>query len=189
MVPSGWDAGLAVSRCSVVPWLGAAWRIHRRRYTASDHGGSLKVTGRYHRGADRFAAEATWPALYLALVPETALGELVRHITPELLPHLNGYRMSELAVTLEAVADCRNAVQLGIPPAALVEDLDLDMTQQIGAAVLAAGFEGLLVPSATALGDNLVIFPTNLGSGSRLDVTSGRDPRLFVMHRLPGRID
>lgn len=183
MAPIDWDAGLAVSRCPVIPWQGAAWRIHRQRYVATDPGGSLKTSGRYHRGADRFAAEATWPALYLALSPETALGELVRHITPELLPHLNGYRISELAVTLEAVVDCRDAALLGVSPAALVDDRDLETTQQIGAAAVALGFEGVLVPSATALGDNLIVFPTNLRSGSKLDVMSGRDPRLFVTPR------
>ena len=161
-------------------WHGVAWRIHRRRYAATDPGGSLKVSGRYHRGSDRFAPEATWSALYLALSPETALGELVRHITPELLPHLNGYRISELAVTLEAVVDCRDAARLGLSPAALVEDRDLETTQQIGAAVDAAGFEGLLVPSATALGGNLVVFPAQLRERSRLDIVGSRDPRLFV---------
>jgi RES domain-containing protein len=180
VVPSGWDAGVAVSRCPVIPWHGAAWRIHRQRYAATDPGGSLKVSGRYHRGADRFAPEATWPALYLALDPETALGELVRHITSELLSHLNGYRISELAVTLEAVIDCRDAVRLGLAPAALVDDRDLETTQRIGAAVVAAGFEGLLVPSATALGDNLVVFPVQLRERSRLEIVGSRDPRLFV---------
>jgi RES domain-containing protein len=175
-----WNAGLAVSRCPVIPWHGTAWRIHRRRYAAADPGGSLKVSGRYHRGADRFTSEATWPALYLALSPETALGELVRHITPELLPHLNGYRISELSVMLEAVVDCRDAARLGINPAALVDDRDLETTQQIGAEVVAAGFEGLLVPSATALGDNLVVFPALLRERSRFDIVGSRDPRLFV---------
>jgi RES domain-containing protein len=180
VVPGGWSAELAVRRCHVTHWHGAAWRIHRQRYAATDPGGSLKVSGRYHRGADRFAPEETWPALYLALDPETALGELVRHITPELLPHLNGYRVSELSVTLEAVVDCRDAALLGVSPAALVHDRDLGVTQQIGAAVVAAGFEGLFVPSATALGDNLVVFPANLQASSRLYLVSERNPRLFV---------
>jgi RES domain-containing protein len=183
VLSSGWNAHSAIARCPVISWQGSAWRIHRQRYQATDSGGSLKVSGRYHRGADRFAADETWPALYLALSPETALGELIRHVTPELLPHLNGYRISELAVELEAVVDCRDVALLGLQSAALVNDHDVELTQQIGAAIVATGHEGLLVPSATGLGDNLVVFPTNLRPASRLDVGSSRDPRLFIPNR------
>jgi hypothetical protein len=40
--------------------------------------------------------------------------------------------------------------------------------------------EGLLVRSATRLGDNLILFPDNLRAGSRIEVVPSRDPRLFV---------
>jgi RES domain-containing protein len=180
VVPDGWDPRTAIARCPIIAWQGAAWRIHRQRYLATDPGGSLKVSGRYHRGTDRFAAGEAWPALYLALSPETALGELVRHLTPELLPHLNGYRISELAVSLEGVADCRDAMMLGVSADVLLGDVDYTVTQQLGAAVVEAGLEGLLVPSATELGDNLVIFPEQLREGSRLTIVKSRDPRLHV---------
>jgi hypothetical protein len=148
---------------------------------ADDHGGSLRVSGRYHRGSDRFALDAIWPALYLALNPETCLGELIRHITPELLPHLNGYRISELAVTLMAVADCRDAALLGIAPGALIDDRDYGVTQALGAAAVGAGLEGMIVPSATGLGDNLIVFTAQMQEGSGLEVISSRDPRLSVI--------
>ncbi len=48
--------------------------------------------GRYNRGLDQFASDQVWPAPYLALAPEVCLGEIVRHITPDLLPQLNDYR-------------------------------------------------------------------------------------------------
>lgn len=179
MVSNDWDAVAALASCPIVSWRGPAWRIHRQRYAATDPGGSLKVSGRYHRGADRFAPEQTWPALYLALSPEAALGELVRHITPELLPHLNGFRISEIAVTLSHIADCRDAIRLGVPPATMVDDFDYSVTQDLGAAAYAAGLEGLLVPSATALGDNLVVFTSQLRDDAKLEIVGSRDPRLY----------
>jgi hypothetical protein len=61
-----------------------------------------------------------------------------------------------------------------------VHDTDYEATQAIGAAAFADGLEGLLVPSATRLGDNLILFPDNLRAGSRIEVVSSRDPRLYV---------
>ncbi len=46
--------------------------------------------------------------------------------------------------------------------------------------LLAVRLEGLLVPSATGLGDNLILLPQNLSAGSRIAVVSSRDPRLHV---------
>jgi hypothetical protein len=40
--------------------------------------------------------------------------------------------------------------------------------------------EGLIAPSATRLGDDLILFPENLRAGSRVEIVSGRDPRLYV---------
>jgi hypothetical protein len=61
-----------------------------------------------------------------------------------------------------------------------VHDTDYETTQALGAAANSRGLEGLLVPSATRLGDNLIVFPHNLRSESRIDVVSSRDPRLYV---------
>lgn len=180
MRASDWNADDAIARCPVVSWQGHAWRIHRQHYAADDPGGSLRVSGRYHRGMDLFRPEDVWPALYLALRPETALGELVRHVTPALLPHLNGYRISELSVRLAAVADCRDASRLGVHADIVLNDRDYTVTQQLGAAVVTARLEGMLVPSATNLGDNLIIFPEVLRESSELRVVTSRDPRLFV---------
>lgn len=97
-----------------------------------------------------------------------------------MLPSLNDYRISELSVRLEAVLDCRDPAPLGLSLEYLVHDTDFEVTQGIGAAAFAASFEGLLVVSATRLGDNLILFPDHLHSASQIAVVSSRDPRLYV---------
>ena len=179
-VPEGWDAAAALEAAPVVVWEGHLWRMHKRRYRAADPGGARLVSGRYNRGLDRFPKEETFPALYLATGPEICLGEVYRHLTPELLPSLNDFRLSEISASLQEIADCRDPSALGLISGDLSHDTDYRATQALGAAANSLGLEGLLVPSATGLGDNLVIFPQNLRAGSRLTVVSGRDPRLYV---------
>jgi RES domain-containing protein len=179
-VPEGWDAGAAVAGSPVVPWQGRAWRMHKRRYRADDPGGARKVSGRYNRGLDRFSEEESFPALYLATGPEICLGEVYKHVTPELLPALNDFRLSELSVEVGEVLDCRIPKALGLSIEHLVHDTDYEATQAVGAAALERGLEGLIVPSATRLGDNLILFPTNLRADSRIENISSRDPRLYV---------
>lgn len=178
--PTGWDADAAVATLHPRRWKGQAWRFHQRRYDSLDSAGSLLVSGRYNRGSDQFLEDQTWPALYLALRAETALGEIVRHVTPGLLDKLNDFRMSELAVELAAVLDCHDATVLGLSSDDLTPDHDFEATQELAAAAIARGAEGILIPSATGLGDNLIIFPAQLRSASRLAVVDSRDPRLYV---------
>ena len=102
-VPEGWDATAALAACPVVEWEGHVWRMHKQKYSATDPGGSRMVSGRYHRGLDQFPEDQVFSALYLATSPEVCLGELYRHITPELLPSLNNYRLSKLFVRLMTV--------------------------------------------------------------------------------------
>ena len=178
--PEGWDASAAVAACPVVAWEGSVWRMHKRKYSADDPGGSHKVSGRYNRGLDRFPEDESFPALYLAIGPEVCLGEIQRHVTPKLLPLLNDFHLSELSIRVEAVVDCRDPARLGLRPGGLVHDTNYEATQAVGAAAFADGLEGLLVPSATHLGDNLILFPTNLRADSQFEVVSSRDPRLYV---------
>ncbi len=179
-VPKGWDAAAALAARPAVGWEGRLWRMHKRRYRAEDPGGARLVSGRYNRGLDRFPEGEIFPALYLATAPEICLGEVYRHVTPELLPSLNDFRLSELSVSLHRVADCRDPSALGLTLDHLSHDTDYEATQSLGAAAHSLGLEGLLVPSATGLGANLILFPQNLPQGSRLTVVSGRDPRLYV---------
>jgi len=171
---------MAIANIQPGPWSGQAWRLHRRTYGATDSGGALLVSGRYHRAPDQFPRSEVWAALYLALSPEASLGEVLRHFTPELLPQLNEYRLSELEVELEAVLDCRDSAALGLSPKDLTRDYDFTITQEVAAAAIAQGAEGILVPSATGLGDNLVVFPAQLHGTSRLAAVGSRDPRLYV---------
>lgn len=162
------------------PWSGHAWRFHRRTYAATDSGGSVVVSGRYHRAQDHFPRSEVWAALYLSLAPEASLGEVLRHFTPELLPQLSEYRLSQIEVQLEAVFDCRDATALGLTRDDLIRDYDFAVTQEIAAAAIAEGAEAILVPSATGLGDNLVVFTAQLHAASTLAVVTSRDPRLYV---------
>jgi len=109
-----------------------------------------------------------------------ALGEILRHISPEFLANLNEYRVSELEVETEAVLDCRDAAALGLDPDDLVHDYEFEITHELAAAAIARDAEGILVPSATRLGDNLIVFPNRLRKASRLVVIGSRDPRLYV---------
>jgi RES domain-containing protein len=124
--------------------------------------------------------EPAWPALYLALSPEVALGEILRQLVPELLPRMNDYQLSELAVELSVVLDCRDALGLGLEKDDLIRDGDFEITQQIAGEAIARGVEGVLVPSATQMGDNLVVFPERLTAASGLTLVRSRDPRLYV---------
>lgn len=178
--PPSWNARTAIVNIQTGSWKGRAWRFHRRTYGTTDAGGTLLVSGRYHRGSDQFPRSEVWAALYLALSPEVSLGEVLRHFSPHLLPQLNEYRLSEIELELEAVLDCRDAAALGLSPEDLIRDYDFTITQEVAAAAIAQGAEGILVPSATGLGENLVVFPAQLHSTSRLAVVGGRDPRLYV---------
>lgn len=173
-----WETAIATT--PIIRWAGRTWRAHNQRYVATDHGGSLKATGRYHRGLDTAPIEAAWPALYLALAPEICLAEILRHVTPESLARLNHQRLSEVIVSMAAVLDLRNPGTLGISPNQLIHDVDYRVTQRIAEIAVRSRFEGLIVPSATNLGDNLIVFPNNLRDSSSLAVVSSREPRLYV---------
>ena len=177
---SNWDALGAIARIPQASWKGRAWRMHFRTYAATDPGGSRRVSGRYHRATDQFSAGRVWPVLYFALAPEVCLGEILRHLTADDLLRLNDYRLTELDVDLMAVLDCRDATAIGLRARDLIQDRDFSATQELAAAAVAREAEGILVPSATGLGDNLVIFSDGLRDSSRLNVVGSRDLRLYI---------
>jgi hypothetical protein len=129
---------------------------------------------------DLFPESEIWTALYLALGAEIALGEILRHITPELLSLLNDYRLSELAVQLRAVLDCRTTTLLGLESTELWHDTNCDVPRLVAEAAIARGVEGILVPSATRMGNNLIVFTDYLRSDASLRIVSERDPALYV---------
>lgn len=146
-------------------------------------------SARFHCGAsDPPAAETIcrevrrrWTALYLGLSREVCIGEILRHTTPELLPQLN-HRYTRLRVALERVLDCRDLGVLGLTGEDLWRDTDYCIPQRLALAALDRSVEGLLVPSATRLGDNFILFPEVLRSGSSITIVDHIDPNLYV-HR------
>jgi len=98
----------------------------------------------------------------------------------ELLPLLNDYLLTELHIELSAVADYRDLASIGLTRDALLVDYDVDVPQRLAAVARERGAEGLIVPSATLLGDVLVIFPDRLRDGSKLEALGSTAMRLYV---------
>jgi hypothetical protein len=88
--------------------------------------------------------------------------------------------MSRLAVSLEAVLDLTDPASYGLDPASMIDDFDYAITQEIGHAALLMGAEAILVPPASRVGTNIVIFTENLRPGSTVDVLDTVQPRLYV---------
>ena len=169
------DAAAAVARAVIISWSGSAWRIHRRKYDATSHRGSEIVSGRYNRAPDRFPPELCFPALYTSTAPEVCLAELLRHTHPDDLAQVRETRLSELWISLQMVLDARSPEPLGLSTEALLAPQDYELGQQLAAATIGRGCDGLLVPSATGLGDNLIVFPTGRSPPSRVQLVGHRD--------------
>jgi RES domain-containing protein len=155
-LPKDWDARQAVDAGIIVPVKGAVWRGHRRRYAAIDHGGSLRSSARFHQAAKDFPTGPTWPALYTAFDLAVALGELQRNVRSE---EIDQYRLTEIWVQLDEVLDCRDLAALGLVEADLFDNTDFETPRALAAAAIERNVEGIFVPSASRLGDNLIIFP------------------------------
>lgn len=93
---------------------------------------------------------------------------------------LNKLRITEVQIHLQSIVDLSNPGSIGLPADSLLDDLEYSLTQTIARAVVDRNAEGIIVPSATRLGNNLVVFPDNLQPGSRIDVIASRDPVLYV---------
>ena len=81
---------------------------------------------------------------------------------------------------MNSVSLCRVPGKAGISREALMDDHGYSFPQRISAALRDRGAEALLVPSATLLGDNLVVFPDLLLEGSSLEVAAIQQTRLYV---------
>jgi hypothetical protein len=106
---------------------------------------------------------------------------VTRHLTPELLPTLNQRRFSKLFVELSAVLDCRDVSALGVSLDELFHDTNYELGQALAAAAIQRNCEGLLLPSATRLPDDvLVVFTDSLWPTSRIEVVEYMEPALYV---------
>jgi hypothetical protein len=184
--PLPWNATAAILDCPVQPWSGMVWRCHARKYAGDDAGGSLRTTGRFNRGSDRFGPDETWPALYTGLALHVALGERLRHTTPATLSALGNQRLSRLRVSLQTVlilcapSGCVEVGIAGLDGDNLCQPANFETTHHI--ALLARDLaEALMIPSCTRFPEgNLIVFPDLLREGSTIAVEETQDPDLFI---------
>lgn len=120
--------------------------------------------------------------LYLALGRDVCLGGILRNVTA--LP-VRSYRITRLSVELAAVLDCRDLTKLGVKLDEVVSGVDYETPQRLAEAALAAGVEAMLVPSATLLGDNLIVFADQLRPGSRIEEMDHVEPNLAKLPPTP----
>ena len=161
-------------------------RGHSRRYAPAGAGGPLRVSGRYHRGADHFPPDRVFAALYTSVSAAVVTWEVIRGSmrggAGAVEARLRAINLARLRIRLQAALDVREPATAGFADDALTGD-DYSLTQAIGAAAYARGIEGLLVPSATGVGEpgrdyNVVILPDNLRPESEVTFVDSRRPQL-----------
>jgi RES domain-containing protein len=187
VVGTTWDATVAVAACPRGSWSGTVWRVHSRRFAGDSAEGSLRISGRFHRGPDKFAAHETWPALYTSVAPAIALAERMRHTTPaNLIQKMTDQRMTRLRIELQVVVSacaesgCRTLEVQGLSEEALCHPTDWQKAQELALAARDCA-EALLVPSCTRLPEgNLIIFPDRLLAGSEIRIEHFEDPELIA---------
>lgn len=140
------------------------------RHTGLDYH-PLATEGSRIRGG-RWNPPDSFSVLYLALGPQTTAAELRRLAHRQAMPvaSLLPRTLHTLRVSLGIVLDLRPQHvldSLGIAEA--IRGDDMQPTQAIGEAAHYLGIEGLLVPSATSVGDVLPIFFDRLGAGSKVE--------------------
>lgn len=138
------------------------------------------VSGLYNRGRDRFGERDVFSVLYLATAPEVSLGEKQRHLTSSKLLQMRNQVLSEFRVRLRVVYDLSKPEDLGIAAEDLTADYEYSLPQSLAATLRERGAEAFIVPSATLLGANLVVFPDRLRDASNLEVLGSRRTRLYV---------
>jgi RES domain-containing protein len=132
------------------------------------------IGGRFNAGVES-VIKPPFRALYTSLESAAALLEVIRHL---------GYRaadaravvalddiamrvLSQLDVALHRIFDwSRDAALADL----LASNASYVYTQQLAAASVMAGAEAILVPSATGVDANLVIFPDDVGEDTHIDV-------------------
>jgi RES domain-containing protein len=182
-------AAAAIGSCERTTWSGHVWRFHGQKYDGDSADGSLKVSGRFNRGVDKFSEEDTWPALYTCLAPHVAIGERVRHTTPQDLSKLATQSLSRLWVKLQHVivlCSSGGCDQLAFSEYDLdgefCHPVDYGATQELAeVAYRTARAEAMMVPSCTGFRDgNLIIFPDRLMRGSHVVVKESVHPNLYI---------
>ena len=175
-----------LQQCPIVAWESDVWRVHTRRYSATDPGGSLRFQARWHRGGKEFPPEQVMATLYTAVSDAVATWEYLRHSrrdsADEMWLRLTSVTLSRLHLRLAAVLDVRDPSRAGIS----LDDLigtDYLLPQAFGAAAHAQGLEGLLVPTATGVGEsgrnyNVIVYTGNLREDSKITYIESKTPNL-----------
>lgn len=137
-------------------------------------GEGARITGGRWNPPDSF------PVLYTARSVESVVAEFRRMASRQGLT-VSDYRRRRVVtyeVSLSRVLDLTQAddlAALGFTLAIITAD-DILPTQAIGEAAHYVGFEAVLAPSATGVGQTLAVFPTKTGPDSHIEVV--RDERL-----------
>lgn len=154
-----------------VPWTGVVFRVHGPTWKGDDPGGSLVVSGRWNIGGDHPTMDPPFPVLYASTSSAVATWEYIRHsrrsTADEMWRRMNTV-IARLDVALPKALDLRDPPSLGIPSVVFTGE-DYQTAQEIAAAAYADGLSGLLVPSATGLGQstgdfNVILFFKTTGS-------------------------
>jgi len=191
------------ARCTVAPYVGSAYRGHARLYLPTDFTGSSMYAGRLHELPARQGATGQDRRTgYLAIEEVTALAEIIRHQEARAdvsdatatkasaernMMYLSTRRLTRLELRFSRIRDARNLEALGISRDAFFVDGVWDaggyISQALGQACRVAGDEGVLVPSATRLGDSLILFLENKLGSSEIHQGPSRDPSLVLTRR------
>jgi RES domain-containing protein len=183
------DPANVVANSALVPWSGRIWRCHHRSRKALNADGSLGgFGGRFNAGV-KSVVRPPFRALYTSVESAAALLEVIRHLgfrgpDSRYVVPLDGILMctlSQLDVVLQRVFDWDANSDLRDLLASNSSQAAYSYTQQLAAAAIASGAEAILVPSATGIDTNLVVFVDNLGEGSHIEVVRQiSDLRPFV---------
>ena len=125
--------------------------------------GNRFFPGRYHLSGEG-------GILYTSLTKEIALKEIERHANRTMLQ--GKLVMAEINIMLDKVLDLTQESTLkilGLSKNDLISS-DYSITHAISMTARQAGLRGLIVPSATSAGDNLIIFENNLGKGCLIEI-------------------
>ncbi|MDD5435366.1 MAG: RES family NAD+ phosphorylase [Nitrospira sp.] len=125
--------------------------------------GNRYFPGRYHLSGEG-------GVLYTSLTKEVAVKEIERHALRALLQ--GSLVIAEVSIRLDKVLDLTQTATLrtlGLSKSDLILP-DVSICQAVSIKAREAGFRGLIVPSATGAGDNLIIFENNLGQGCLIEI-------------------
>ena len=159
------------------PGLAKRWRGFGFRSVTPDRADAVKILsgqGSFHMGG-RWNAPGSVCAAYASTKPEVALAEALAHF------RYNGFQDEDAMPRVTVALEFRLHKVLNLTNSKVRRQLKLDLreimaedwrklqdarkesqSQCLGRAVAAAGFEGMLVPSAAVTkGINLVYFPDN----------------------------